>query len=100
MKRIFVAFLLLFSFFLVACNENGNDPNTETFTVVFDVDGGQAVSQVKIEEGKELNLSEYSTTKEGYKFNGWSTSKGGSVVTGKIKPDKNLTLFAIFEKNL
>ncbi len=66
-------------------------------TVSFDTDGGQEISPVKVEKGREITLPE--AVKEGCLFLGWYTEKEGGEKAGtEFTVAEDITLFARWEK--
>ena len=72
----------------------------EKVTVTFDVDGQKTDVEIVKGEAIGANLPE-DPSKEGYTFKGWNTKEDGTgeAVTAKTKADKNMVVYAIFEKN-
>ena len=63
------------------------------YTVSFESNGGTAVSEMIVKEGKTINLP--TTTKSGYKLEGWYTdSSMTSEFTSQTAVTSNLTLYA------
>ena len=95
-----LAGLVSFSFVGTSCGDDDDDDpkpvTVEKVKVTFDTDGGSAVAAVEVEKGKEVSVA--APTKEGFTFKGWATEKGGTVQSS-IKPDKDITLYAVWEKN-
>ncbi|RHT38302.1 hypothetical protein DW790_05450 [Firmicutes bacterium AM31-12AC] len=72
-------------------------------TVSYNANGGSGApkSQTKT-YGSVLTLSSQKPTREGYTFQGWSTSDSGSVnysPGGKYEADNNITLYAVWKIN-
>ncbi|MBR4272775.1 MAG: InlB B-repeat-containing protein [Bacteroidales bacterium] len=78
---------------------------SEKVTLTFDLDGGTSnfpINSFDVDYGFEFDvatskLAMVTVTKEGYTFKGWSTTKGGEVLT-TFKAEQNTTLYAVWEK--
>ena len=72
------------------------------YTLSYDANGGSgAFSNVKAAAGTEVTVTETEPTREEHKFLGWSTTKDGKAEFkkgDKIKLDKDMTLYAVWEK--
>lgn len=93
-----LAGLVSFSFVGTSCGDDDEDEKKEVTVekvkVTFDTDGGSEVKAIEVEKGKEVSVA--APTKDGFTFKGWATEKGGAVQTS-IKPDKDITLYAVWE---
>ena len=70
MKKILLILLTaLFLSFISACT-NVNENNKNTYTVLFDSDGGTSVDKQEIVEGEKITKPT-DPTKENYLFDGW-----------------------------
>ncbi len=86
--------------------EEGTSQQPEKVTLTFDLDGGTAKNPVPpfpVNYGFEFNiatspLANVEVTKEGCTFKGWSTEKGGAVLTS-FKAEQDTTLYAVWEEN-
>lgn len=96
-KRVFftvlLAFVMCFSFFLGCSN------SITEYTIKFDANGGSAVAEVIVEEGKNIS-SEPISTKDGYTLQGWYINKDftGDKITFPYMPTTSVTLYAKWEK--
>lgn len=102
-KRILGLILLsVFSLLLVACGDKTDDnkpPIVQQYTVTFNVDGGNNVSQITREENKAIGTLP-TTTKSGYMFDGWFSDSAKTVsVTGTELVTNNMTLYAKWIEN-
>ena len=70
--------------------------NTVSFTITFDIEGGNEITSVEVNNGKIIKLPE-AQTKEGYKFVGW-TNKDGNVITKDYVVTDNIVLKAMWIK--
>lgn len=70
----------------------------KVFIVTFDTLGGTAIEQIKVEEGKELQLP-VTPTKEGHTFEGWFTDKECTKPFSDLKISSNITLYAKWKQN-
>lgn len=79
--------------------DDTNEPQTENYTVTFDVDGGSEIESYDVEEGAKL-VKPYSPTKEGYAFTGWykdeTFSTAWNFASDTVTSD--VTLYAKWEK--
>ena len=72
------------------CNECGDERELNKYTVTFDVDGGSAIETQTVEHGTSASeLANFTSTKLGYEFVGWTMADGsaipdGATVTGDI----------------
>ena len=87
-KILGLILLSVFSLLLVACGDKTDDnkpPIVQQYTVTFNVDGGNNVSQITREENKAIGTLP-TTTKSGYMFDGWFSDSAKTVsVTGDRK---------------
>ena len=66
--------------------------------VTFNTLGGSGVSSRYVDTGSTLTLSEVAApTRSGYAFAGWSTAEDGTAPVDTITPDKDVTLYAIWQ---
>lgn len=73
---------------------------TKKYEIVFDLDGGEGVSNIKEKEGSPINLDKYRPEKDGYIFLGWYNDDDKRV-SGTIKmPEKGMTLKAKWKKDI
>lgn len=98
-KIVWLIMLIVVSFGLVACGEESTTED-QSFTVSFDTQGGTAVQSVEVEAGTTITLSNYTTTKDGFDFNGWSLSLSGTILTGSYTVNSNTTLYASYTTQL
>ena len=79
---------------------NGETCSPNTYTVIYDVNGGNALTQSTAEYivgGNAITLP--TVTRTGYTFDGWYTaSNGGNKVTSPYTPTGNITLYAHWNK--
>ena len=70
------------------------------YTISFDSDGGSHVTKVLVNQGDKIDPNKViDPLKPGYRFKGWSLSRGGEIVkVSDIDVNKSMTLFAIYEK--
>ena len=71
-------------------------PGAKHYTVTFDTDGGDPVSQVTVLSGKEVSLP--SLTRDGYSLKGWTLN--GIEVKEPFIPKADVTLKAVWEGDL
>ncbi len=123
MKRILKAFLLMITLVMAlslftACfkappgssndddknnetneeNENKEEPKTETFTVTFDLAGGEAPAgfTVSVTVNKDATVTLPAPTREGHNFLGWYN--GNAAFTADTKITANTTLTAKWQE--
>ncbi|MBQ0051704.1 MAG: InlB B-repeat-containing protein [Treponema sp.] len=85
------------------CSKQAGCPKYEapvqTYTVTFDLNGGSGTAPESITKtsGTAITLPTTSSTKTGYKFNGWAeTNNATSGTTGTYTVSKNVTLYAVW----
>ena len=94
MNKLFtiIGFLLI-AFILVACGDE-SAPELNTYTVIFDVDGGTNVANKTVEEGSTLGTLP-TTTKENFDFAGWYTNSAKTEeATSSTVVNSNMTIYA------
>ena len=64
----------------------------KTYTITFNSVGGDSVASIKVKEGEKIELPN-EPKKEGYKFAGWTNSKG-MVITKDVVVDNDVILTA------
>lgn len=69
-------------------------PDKATLTVTFETNGGTAVSSVFVKEGTVLKLSDYTTSRDGYTFEGWYLDKDLKNEVTEITVTEDTTVFA------
>ncbi|MDO4967236.1 MAG: glycine-rich protein [Candidatus Saccharibacteria bacterium] len=79
-------------------------PECLAYTLKFNTDGGSSISDVSVNYGNTVNLNNYTTTKSGYIFGGWTNGTNdftGTETTANPNPDNNftVTLSACWVKN-
>ena len=73
-------------------------PGVETWKITFDTNGGNTISAIDVEKGKNVTLP--TPTRSGYTFEGWySDSALTSKVTSPYTPTKSITLYAKWTEN-
>ena len=65
-----------------------------SYTLSFNTNGGSAVDNVKKPEGTVIDLSEYTTEKAGYTFDGWYEDAELTQKAENITLSSNITVFA------
>ena len=85
---------------ITAAKQEDTDKQEETVTLVFSAEGGIiGTKRQTVTKGKAIG-SLPSTIKRGYTFLGWYTAaSGGKKVTSTTIADKNMTLYAHWEKD-
>ncbi len=74
------------------------------FHITFDLNGGSGTtpSEIMIKKGDFLQYSSLPTNGFSYgvyTFEGWSETKNGKVITSDFKPEKDMTLYAVWSHN-
>lgn len=99
MNKFFLfVMLLVVSIGLVACGGT-QTVNEIKYTVTFDTQGGQSVTAIEVKAGSIVTLSNYSTSKDGFTFTGWSLTSNGTVLSNTYTVNSNVTLYAQFTQN-
>src|SRR5690554_1092302 len=99
MKRIIAIFATLFlvSFFLFACDETSK-PETNSYSITFNSNGGTTVSTIKADEDASINKPT-NPTKEGFTFIDWYTDSSLSTkVDWPYVVTKDTTFYAKWEE--
>ena len=65
-----------------------------TYTLTFDTNGGSEVESVRGVSGTTIDLTKYTSEKNGYEFAGWYTGKALTEKVTSIKLTKNMTVYA------
>ncbi len=68
-----------------------------TYTVTFDVNGGNAVATLVAEENTTVNLP--AATRTGYTFDGWDTNADGAADSNSVTLTSNMTAKALWTVN-
>lgn len=99
---IVVVLVIVLATVLVVVNKKGNEnqgkeDNTQTvkvFVVTFDTNGGSAVKNVYVLQGRKLKELP-STSRDGYEFSGWYEDSDCTILFDKEQPiEQDLTLYA------
>ena len=67
-------------------------------SLTFDTNGGTAVSTVRSMQWSTIDLSSYTTEKEGYVFTGWYLDAECTKPCDKVTMESNITVYAGWEK--
>ena len=67
-------------------------------SLTFDTNGGTAVSTVRSIQWSTIDLSSYTTEKEGYVFTGWYLDAECTKPCDKVTMESNITVYASWEK--
>ena len=70
-----------------------------SYTLSFNTNGGSAVDNVKKPEGTVIDLSEYTTEKAGYTFDGWYEDAQLTNKVTNVTLDSNKTVYAKWIEN-
>jgi len=63
-------------------------------TLSFDTDGGQAVEDITSWDGDTVDISEITSKKDGYVFDGWYSDKSYTTKLTSVKMDGDTTVYA------
>lgn len=64
------------------------------YTLTFDTNGGTAISKVTKDKGTKVDLSSYTTTRQGYTFAGWYADKALTDKVTSVTLNSNQTVYA------
>ena len=78
----------------------GGGAAVTTYTLTFDTNGGTAIAKVTKNKGTTINLSDYTTTREGYTFAGWYADEGLTDKVTSITLNANKTVYAKWTENV
>ncbi len=76
-----------------------NESTVTQYTLTFDVDGGQSISPVTVDEGTVINLSNYTTSKSGYSFDGWYSESTFETLVTTVTLNSDTTVYAKWEES-
>ena len=103
MKKFLTLFVLVgLVFGLIACSNNGDDPNDPTYTITFNANGGAGtMAALRAAEGETVTLTANAFTRDGHNFMGWSLTSNGDVDyqggAQFIMGAANVILYAVWE---
>lgn len=69
-------------------------PETETFTLHFDTNGGSSIEAITMESGSVVDLTAYRPSRSGYRFDGWFSDEALTDVVESITLTEDTTVFA------
>ncbi|MDY0063592.1 MAG: leucine-rich repeat protein [Bacilli bacterium] len=92
-KKWIICLFFFFSLFLTGCDLIPPGPTGETCTITFEVNGGEILASVQVNEGSTIVLP--TTTKEGFTFSGWYADEAlsGSPLT-QLTIINDITIYA------
>ena len=64
------------------------------YTLTFDTNGGSAITKVTKDKGTKVDLSGYTTTRQGYTFSGWYADKALTDKVTSVTLNSNQTVYA------
>ena len=64
------------------------------YTLTFDTNGGSAIAKVTKDKGTKVDLSGYTTTRQGYTFSGWYADKALTDKVTSVTLNSNQTVYA------
>ncbi len=64
------------------------------YTLTFDTNGGTAISKVTKDKGTKVDLSSYTTTRQGYTFAGWYADEALTDKVTSVTLNSNKTVYA------
>lgn len=76
--------------------------NKEKWKITFDLDGGdgEKPKEKEVRKGWSVLLpTGEGLSKTGYKFVGWSTMKDGEIIEDRYRPERDITLYAVWREN-
>ena len=78
-----------------------NNPTPGTYTVTFDLNGGEGTAPAAqpIESGKKISKPSADPTRSGYQFKHWSKAKDGAAYNFDDAVTEAFTLYAVWEQN-
>lgn len=68
------------------------------YTLTFQTNGGSEIKSITEKENTEIDLSNYTTQKDGYNFDGWYSDKALTSKITSITLDSDKTVYAKWEK--
>ena len=77
----------------------GGGSSVTKYALTFDTNGGSTVTKVTKAAGTTIDLSNYTTTKEGYTFAGWYADEDLTNAVSSVKLTKNTTVYADWTKD-
>lgn len=72
---------------------------SSNYTLTFETNGGSALSKVTKAAGTTIDLSAYTTTRDGYTFAGWYADKALTDGVTQVKLSKSTTVYAKWTKD-
>lgn len=69
-------------------------PETETFTLRFDTNGGSSIEAITMESDSVVDLTAYRPSRSGYRFDGWFSDEALTDVVESITLTEDTTVFA------
>lgn len=70
------------------------EPETVTATLRFETNGGTELADITVNAGTTVNLSEYTTEKQGYTFAGWYLDSGLTQAAASVTVEQDMTVYA------
>ncbi len=70
------------------------DESIPKYTLSFETNGGSDIASVTTFEDSVISLSDYTTTKSDYTFDGWYTDEALTQKVTSVTLDKNMTVYA------
>ncbi|MBR4325280.1 MAG: InlB B-repeat-containing protein, partial [Bacteroidales bacterium] len=105
MKKIFALMtaMLLMMVTFSSCGDDGDDDSTSQvaeYTIKYDPNGGTGtIANTTYKAGDKVNISDGSGfTRDGYVFQGWSSTPEGTSFDVNDIVGKNVTLYAVWKK--
>ena len=77
----------------------GSGSSSSTYTLSFETNGGTKISSVTKAKGTSVTLSDYTTTREGYSFDGWYTDSKLTERVRSVTLSGNTTVYAKWTEN-
>ncbi len=67
---------------------------TASYTLTFETNGGSSIAKVSKSRGSTIDLSDYTTAKDGYTFVGWYTDKELTRAADRVELTADTTVYA------
>ena len=92
MKRTVIPNEIVSSWKSLFCSTQKTEPNI--YTLTFETNGGSSIASLTAEDGSVINLSQYTTKKDGFSFKGWYADNLLTEEINFVTLDNNKTVYA------
>ncbi|MGN1007601.1 MAG: C69 family dipeptidase [Butyricicoccus sp.] len=75
-------------------SSSSSSSSSSSYSLTFVTNGGTAISKLYRTEGSTIDLSQYTTTRNGYTFDGWYTDSSLTEKVTSVKLNDNTTVYA------